>query len=405
MSRLRQPTQRIGWLLFALVGLGGVAFTMTAPRSAPAEQPPLQRRTQTPAKKSKRSPQQGTHLALPPLKPKREVLSTPPRKWTWVKIPESRCGYGTTTGMALNPSPGAKTLIIMLQGGGACWKRYGALGGCFSRIKFVFSLRGINKKTFRRSWRIRRILRTFVLQRNRSYNPFANAHYAFLPYCTGDLHAGNSTLSFRKDQTIRFHGHRNMKAFLARLVPTFPKVKRVILAGVSAGAVGAFLNWQLVQKAFGPKVRVDLLNDSGLPLKPDNKRWNQWLSAWNLRLPEGCKQCKDSMDHLIGHYRTTMFRRGRKAAFISFRRDRIIRTFLGMFTQSLRFQRQMYSMLDKIHQDKNAHYFIQPGYNHVVLFRHKAHRIRSPRRVTLETWMKQFANDDPAWSSHRPPAM
>ena len=363
------------------------------------------------AQKSK--PSQPAQVRNKPAKPRKaktkatlklkngKVFKTPPKKWTWVDMPNTKCGYGPPTGIALNTYPKAKTLIIMLQGGGACWKKTGVIGGCFARMSFAFGLRGINERYFRRSWRIRRVMRSFVLQRNRAYNPFAKAHYAFIPYCTGDVHAGDATVSYGTGKVMHFHGHRNMKAYLSRLVPTFKNVKRVILAGVSAGAVGAALNWNMVQQAFGPKVKVDLLSDSGPLIKPIGNRWNQWLSAWKLKLPAGCPNCRKSMGQFIDHFRQTMFNRGRQAGFLLYRNDRIIRTFLGLYFGSRLFQARLSNMLYSLDHERNAQYFVISGSSHVLMFRRNAHRYRSPSGITLATWMKQFANRTKEWSSHR----
>lgn len=51
-----------------------------------------------------------------------------------------------------------------------------------------------------------------------------------------------------------------MAAYLAKVKPLLPNVKRVILMGISGGGFGASLNWWRVRKRFGPNVRVDLLD-------------------------------------------------------------------------------------------------------------------------------------------------
>lgn len=334
---------------------------------------------------------------------KRAPLRSPSGVWTWFDIPKTKCGYGTTTGMALNPSPKeqSKTLLIFLQGGGACWKEKGLFGGCFSYPRSAFSLKGINKKTFRRSWRIKRITRSFVVQRRSKVNPLRDAHYAFLPYCTGDLHAGNTSVTFRKGRTIHFHGHKNMQEFLKRLVPTFKHVNRIILAGVSAGGVGASLHWQRVKRAFGSHVRVDLLNDGGAPMNPIAKRWKRWNALWDLQLPKGCTTCKQGIRQLLAFYQKTMMKQGRMA-FLGHTEDRIVRSFMGLGMFGKRYPRHLKRALKRLDKESQAQYFVLPGSSHVMLFRRNAAYLKGQNGQTLSQWLTHFIRLRPTWASTHP---
>ena len=88
----------------------------------------------------------------------------------------------------------------------------------------------------------------------------------YVPYCTGDVHAGN-----RKDATVsgvtgkqQFVGYVNVANDLKRIVPSFPGLTKVLLTGVSAGGFGAASNYVQMAKAFG-SVPVYELDDSGPP--------------------------------------------------------------------------------------------------------------------------------------------
>src|SRR5207253_2454278 len=97
-------------------------------------------------------------------------------------------------------------------------------------------------------------------------NPFADANFVYVPYCTGDVHIGSATVDMDVNgtkKTTYFWGAKNLDMYLARLVPTFPQTTRVILTGISAGGYGAYLNVDRVRSAFG--VRVDVIDDSGPP--------------------------------------------------------------------------------------------------------------------------------------------
>lgn len=332
------------------------------------------------------------------------ILQAPADRWTWFDLPETKCGYGTSTGLALNPSskPSSRTLVIMMQGGGACWKERGTFGRCFSLGRSAFSLQGIKRKSFHKSWRLNRIKRSFLMQRKHKDNPIHQAHYAILPYCTGDLHLGNAVAMFRSGRKMYFWGYRNMHAYLKRLVPTFPKVKRVILVGISAGAVGASLHWQRVQRAFGPKVRVDLLNDAGAPVNPLQTRWKRWTQAWNMQFPEGCHTCDKGIEPIFKYYSKTMFPKGNRFAFVGHTRDRVVRSFLGLPFFGKLYPRRLYRSLTRFDQHPQAQYFVLESGHHSMLVRRGAAKLKAESGVTLGDWLRQYLREPDKWQSTHP---
>src|SRR5690606_5667790 len=94
-------------------------------------------------------------------------------------------------------------------------------------------------------------------------NPVGDWSFVFVPYCTGDVHAGD-----RADQAVpdvggaqQFVGYRNVAAYLERIVPTWSGVGHVLVTGESAGGFGAAFNYDRIADAF-PGTRVTLLDDS-----------------------------------------------------------------------------------------------------------------------------------------------
>lgn len=330
-----------------------------------------------------------------------EAVDAPVRKWHWVDVPESKCGYGSPTGFALNKFPGAKLLYIYLQGGGACWNKKEAVGGCFSLVPTSLNLDGFSKRKFERDPFTQQNINSFFFKRDDAENALAKAHYVFVPYCTGDVFSGNATLK-SGDKTMHFHGHNNMKAFLSRIVPTFAGVERVIVAGSSAGGFGASLNWGLVQKYFGDKVRVDLLNDSGPPIDPVEGRWEEWVKAWGLAPPPGCLTCLNGVASLLDHYRNTMLAKGRKMALLTYERDSVIRTFFGIsdLTGST-FKKRITSLFDLMDKIPEAHYYALSGSSHTMMMLLPS-RVIYRDKIPLKSWIKWFVDDSPAWISQRP---
>lgn len=325
-----------------------------------------------------------------------------PGAWTWVDVPGSKCGFGSQTGFALNPSPEAsKLLYIYLQGGGACWNRNNPVGGCFNLAPTALYLTGFNKQTFQFDVATQAVIRGFFFDRKSPANVFQKAHYVFVPYCSGDVFAGNSSIKSLLGRTMHFHGHQNLKLFLSRIVTTFPKVTRVMVAGSSAGGFGAALNWGLFQQAFGSAIRVDVIDDSGPPLEPVQGRWKEWLQAWKPSLPPGCNNC-NTISGMMEYYKKTLLSKGRKMALISYDRDSVIRTFFGLVGNfGLEFQKRLYGLLDEIDTIPNAHYFVIAGASHTMMIV-GAENIRHKSKVTLSQWLEWMVKEDPSWKSLRP---
>ena len=72
-----------------------------------------------------------------------------------------------------------------------------------------------------RDRRARRV--AHALDRARATNPFRDASYVFVPYCTGDLHAGSNVATYDVlgPRTFAHVGRRNVEALLPRLRATW----------------------------------------------------------------------------------------------------------------------------------------------------------------------------------------
>ena len=98
-------------------------------------------------------------------------------------------------------------------------------------------------------------------------NPFNGWNEVNIPYCNGDEHFGTNDSGNVATSIItgsHFVGYNNSKLDMGHIVPTFPNVKRVMLAGSSAGGLGAVFNFGMVQDAFTTKVPVSVLDDSAV---------------------------------------------------------------------------------------------------------------------------------------------
>jgi hypothetical protein len=231
--------------------------------------------------------------------------------WTWVPFPQALCRDGSPTGIGVNLGT-SDHLMIFLEGGGACFDPATCAGNPSSFGETAFGLRvastldeiGVN---------------TGILDRTNGANPVRDWSFVYVPYCTGDLHAGNNVATVPPFPPQHFVGYTNVGLYLDRIVPTFPNAQQVLLTGLSAGGFGAAFNYAHVAKAFG-STPVTLLDDSG-PFMQDpyfaTCLQNNLRSLWGLDgtvLPDCGSDCAtpssfflDSMKHAAKAYPKVAF--------------------------------------------------------------------------------------------------
>ena len=215
-------------------------------------------------------------------------FGVPENQWTWVDVPGTECGTGTETGIGLNPTSATTKLVIWLQGGGACYSEPGCLGDEPATSNFTgFGPTEFSEFTAERG-------RQGHLSRDDADNPFKDYSMAFVPYCTGDVHTGDSVVADK----MHFKGQHNLKLDIEQLVATFPNVDEVVVTGSSAGGFGAMYNFWLFADAF-PGAEVMWIDDSG-PLLPLDAMaaLSVVIGVWGLEdtiYPE-CTSCIDDDD-------------------------------------------------------------------------------------------------------------
>lgn len=172
--------------------------------------------------------------------------------WTWVDVPTAKCRNGSATGFWVNPNSASKKLMIFLEGGGACFN------SVTCSVNPSSASGGGNGPTGGSGG---------ILNRGDMANPVNDWNFVDLPYCSGDVFAGNNPNAMVQGAGAQqFVGYLNVAEFLKRIVPTFPNVTQVLLTGVSAGGFGSTANYGQVARAFDP-VPVTLLDDSGPPMR------------------------------------------------------------------------------------------------------------------------------------------
>jgi hypothetical protein len=316
-------------------------------------------------------------------------IVAPARTWTWVPFTNAYCANGTTTGIGINPGDAGGRLLIFLNGGGACWDE----NTCYGLQTASYISSGYGASQF--AGDAATLLQGSLFNRNDVANPFRNDSFVFVPYCTGDVHAGSRPDAVWGTHPTKHVGFQNVAAYLLRLVPTFSGASRVILSGSSAGGFGALTNWYQTQQAFGT-LRVDLLDDAGPPLPAPyltEALEQTWRNAWNLAaaIPPACTQCATDLDASIAFYGTTMT--GHRAALLSYTQDNVIGLFFQLPGDQV--EAGLYALAAEMMPYDIWRHFYVAGSTHTIL--------GAPDTVSdgvsLRTFLTQMVTDDPSWAS------
>jgi hypothetical protein len=261
--------------------------------------------------------------------------AAPPGEWNWIDFPEASCIDGRPAGIGVRYGI-SDEVVIFFEGG----------GGCFNAATcglFYASFAHFDQLIFDWLWQDT-ILQSGIFSTSTADNPVRDWNFIYIPYCTGDTHAGAAPNTpvpgFAFGQPQQFVGYTNVQHFLDRIVPTFSDTSHVLVTGISAGGFGAAFNYDRIADAFAAS-KVTLIDDSGPPLTDP---WlvpclqSTWRELFNLdaTLPPGCAQCFQGDGggiYHMGHY-LAQKHPDQTLALISAEQDLVIRTFFGYGIQA-----------------------------------------------------------------------
>lgn len=308
-------------------------------------------------------------------------------KWSWVDFPDSMCGNGVPTGIGINPKSNNTEVWIYMQGGGACWEGL----TCYTINAATHFSDGYTATTFANEGDL--LLPGF--NRAVSDNPFKNASFVFVPYCTGDVHAGDAVKVFN-GSTANFHGAANVTAYLKRLKLTFPNATKVYLTGSSAGAFGAQLNFTRVSEAW-PAAEVHVLADSGQMINPTGNLLGDWIAAWNVTVPASCVDCLTNFPKYIDWL--TANNPTRRFALLAYSQDEVLRRFFNYMPAPYQVQTEL--LLTNQYDGKaNAKYFYLAGSQHTMLG--SQFTTVGNGGVSLNTFISKWYSGEPSWANVKP---
>ena len=185
-------------------------------------------------------------------------------------------------------------LLILEQGGGACWQGF------------------YNCNVLAEDQAAPPPAPIGIYDFDSNDNPFKNHSIVYMPYCDGSVFSGDNDVfdpAFgiaigAPTVMVRFHrGLRNQSAAMDLAVATFPDAQKITVAGSSAGGVGAaaFAPF-LVRFLYGNSVKINVFNDAGpvtVNLDPGNPAAQADIVAraadWQFGqfYPASCTDCDD----------------------------------------------------------------------------------------------------------------
>ncbi|MGZ3418791.1 MAG: pectin acetylesterase-family hydrolase [Polyangiales bacterium] len=245
--------------------------------------------------------------------------------WTRIEFPTGYCRNGESAHLMVHLNGKSKKFLVYLEGGGACFND----ASC--------NLLTADLPSY--------VLGGGIFNFTRADNPFRDWNIFYVPYCTGDVHAGDIAESTPGPVTgkTRFSGYSNMKLYLSRILATMPDATDEALAGSSAGGFGVGLMADLIVRNSPASVdRFTMIDDSGPPMA---KKYiptclqAQWQSIWGLdnTILKDCGLACPKVDDFVTDYVQFLIDKYAKgsaaskfmAGLVSSTGDSVISTFFG----------------------------------------------------------------------------
>ncbi len=314
----------------------------------------------------------------------------PANTWSYVPVPGARCGNGSQAVIGVNPVAGARDLLIIVQGGGACWNK----GNCIDEPEASHINEDYTRAMFNSELGTIRMLGWD--DRSAALNPFRTSTLVYVPYCTGDLHAGDAEQAYDPAAPSRITHHRggrNMELFLEAMSSAWPDLAQVRVVGFSAGGYGTQLNWGRFADTW-PSAQLSLLADCAPFVELNPTLYQEIRTRWNLYTPEECAACETSFtaydDFFNATYPTSRF------GLLATTRDRVLTHFFSEPDMPARVR----ALTDHLSGNATTRYFVLDTDVHVIMA--AAAVVRSSDGTLLLDWLLGWLNNTSVWHNTRP---
>jgi Pectinacetylesterase len=185
----------------------------------------------------------------------------------------------------------SKNLVVYFEGGGACWDNltctFPIADGLPAQVPQFFVPAvpaGADPAGY-----------DGIFKADHPANPVKDWSAVYIPYCTGDLHAGSAERSYQNvghpvlplpsSFTLQHRGFDNFMVVMNWAKKHLAEPKSVLVTGSSAGGYGASINFPWVAQAW-PKAKLQVLADASQGVT--TVAWDSGTpgrGSWNLQLP------------------------------------------------------------------------------------------------------------------------
>lgn len=180
--------------------------------------------------------------------------------WNTMKT-NGLCTAGTPFQFYAKSSSASDDLLIFFNGGGACWFGQACDLSSEPNIHSPFADMDANNPRISRG----------IFDFEKTENPFADYNMVFIPYCTGDVHIGNGAREYNYrdasgaevSYTAHHNGYENSMTSLNWVYDNFDAPSNIVVAGSSAGAIGASFYAGLIAEQYPASPVVVLADAAG----------------------------------------------------------------------------------------------------------------------------------------------
>jgi hypothetical protein len=285
-------------------------------------------------------------------------------------------------------------LLIVEQGGGACWQDFyncNVLSEAQEPPAPPFGIWNFSGKD----------------------NAYRDYSIVYMPYCDGSVFSGDNDVfdpAFGPAigvpaAVVRFHrGLRNQSAAMDLALATFPDAQKITVAGSSAGGVGvAGFAPFIVRFLYGNNAKLSVFNDAGpITVNPDATddiaaRAADW--QFGQFYPASCSDCDDMGDSTaIVHWRLDNDTEIREA-FYETDSDLTNRFFLDLLADPAGFRDLIvtkHGEINAAHPERYKRFIVADDTSHTAL-QSPLYSIQEADGVLLSDWARAFERNSSQW--------